>query len=227
MFCKFCGEKNPDEAVFCKKCGKKIKDEIALSDVENNKVQKTEISNTSTIFGVSCPQCSAGSEFCHPVVKTNVKVTGKFYDICDGCCGYILLGPVGLLCGACGSSVKTKTRNETWWICQRCGKEFMSKQSALERANVSMWMAALYTLLIGSCIGHGIEEPGDFWFDAILVLIIVGLWISIVKSFEDRTGRKLNDLLTYDESHLFWLKYSAICAGSITLGLLWGINTIG
>ena len=84
MFCKFCGEKNPDEAVFCKKCGKKIKDEIALSDVENNKVQKTEISNTSTIFGVSCPQCSAGSEFCHPVVKTNVKVTGKFYDICDG-----------------------------------------------------------------------------------------------------------------------------------------------
>lgn len=30
MFCKFCGEKNPDEAVFCKKCGKKIKDKITV-----------------------------------------------------------------------------------------------------------------------------------------------------------------------------------------------------
>ena len=27
MFCKYCGEQNPDNAVFCKKCGGKLIDE--------------------------------------------------------------------------------------------------------------------------------------------------------------------------------------------------------
>ena len=43
MFCKFCGEKNPDEAVFCKKCGKKIKDKITKkSDIKINAINLEE-----------------------------------------------------------------------------------------------------------------------------------------------------------------------------------------
>lgn len=116
MYCKFCGKKNPDGAVFCKECGKNLS---GMKDVVKNVPALPEQQETETVgdFDIfSCPSCRADSEFCYPVVKTNVKTSGGGYSFWNGCCGLILLGPLGLLCGACGGSVRTKVRSETWWV---------------------------------------------------------------------------------------------------------------
>lgn len=42
----------------------------------------------------------------------------------DSCCGFILLGPLGLLCGACDSGVTT----HEFWICHDCGNQFSPGQ---------------------------------------------------------------------------------------------------
>lgn len=62
-----------------------------------------------------CPKC--GSEKLQAVHNTNNK---GFSDskACGGCC---LLGPVGLLCGLCGSG---KKQEQSYRMCVNCGNKF-------------------------------------------------------------------------------------------------------
>ena len=175
------------------------------------------------------PYCHAGGENCHPVVKTDIKTSGDGYGFWNGCCGFILLGPVGLLCGACGSSVKTKVRNETWWVCQKCGKEFISKQSAIERANLSMRTAAIYSLLGSSAVSYsfGDSEVNSFWVVAIAVLVIAGLWGSIPMTMTESSGLPIDQLLTPEEESSFRTRFTLLCVVSILGGLLLGIAALG
>ncbi len=68
--------------------------------------------------GVCCPKC--GGKNLQAVSESNT--TGGGYGAGKGCCGYILLGPLGLLCGACGSKAKTTTK--TFFVCMDCGHKF-------------------------------------------------------------------------------------------------------
>lgn len=63
---------------------------------------------------MKCPKC--GSE--HVQFATSTK--GGGFSFFDSCCGYILLGPLGLLCGALGSG----THTDEFWICHDCGHKF-------------------------------------------------------------------------------------------------------
>ena len=228
MFCRFCGAENPDEAAFCKQCGKRL---TSTAPVEKNSITFSDMPSgaptTSADSGISCPFCHASSDNCHPVVKTDIKTSGGGYGFWNGCCGFILLGPVGLLCGACGSSVKTKVRNETWWVCQKCGKEFISKQSAVERANISLRTATLYSLFLAAGVGYSLGESGGFWIAAIAALIVVGLWASIPMSMQESSGLSMDELLTPTEKTSFWIKYISLCTVSVLGGLLWGLSAIG
>lgn len=47
----------------------------------------------------------------------------KGYGLGKGCCGYIVFGPLGLLCGLCGMG-EGKKSNKAYWICNECGKKF-------------------------------------------------------------------------------------------------------
>lgn len=67
---------------------------------------------------VHCPQC--GSRNCSMVIDSKTKTSS--FGLGDACCGYILFGPIGLLCGACGRDSTTKTK--TYWLCGNCGKKF-------------------------------------------------------------------------------------------------------
>ena len=65
-----------------------------------------------------CPNC--GSE---NVDIINESYTyGKDYGVGKGLCGYVLLGPVGLLCGLCGEGKQEVSTN--YWICNRCGHKW-------------------------------------------------------------------------------------------------------
>ena len=62
-----------------------------------------------------CPKC--GSTRIQIVTEKDTKG----YDAGSGCCGTILFGPLGLLCGACGLG-DSKTRAKR--MCLNCGKKF-------------------------------------------------------------------------------------------------------
>lgn len=62
----------------------------------------------------TCPKC--GSTQIQAISETETKG----YDPGSGCCGAILLGPFGLLCGLCGMKSKTTNRR----MCLKCGHKF-------------------------------------------------------------------------------------------------------
>ena len=74
---------------------------------------------------MKCPNC--GSENCQYITTTETHGGGIRWG--DACCGTMLLGPVGILCGFCGSEVHTHTKE--YWICNSCGRRF--SQSEAER----------------------------------------------------------------------------------------------
>lgn len=87
-----------------------------LSEISSTK-NTTE--QTETVTGsVCCPKC--GGTHLQAVNESNT--TGGGFSAGKGCCGYILLGPLGVLCGACGS--KTRTTNKTFFVCMDCGNKF-------------------------------------------------------------------------------------------------------
>lgn len=91
-------------------------DEVHKQRVEEmQKAQLQEIESR-----MQCPNC--GGRNCTLMTETVTKSDG--YSVSDGCCGFVLLGPVGLLCGACGPGEETKSK--TYWVCQNCGNKFSS-----------------------------------------------------------------------------------------------------
>lgn len=65
-----------------------------------------------------CPKC--GSENCQ--IINNINTTGKDFEAGKGCCGAILFGPIGLLCGACGKGKQIE--NTYYWVCNNCGNKW-------------------------------------------------------------------------------------------------------
>lgn len=68
---------------------------------------------------MKCPKC--GSEH----IQYATTTSGGGTSFLDSCCGFIILGPIGLLCGNIGSSVTT----EEFWICQECGNKFSNEKA--------------------------------------------------------------------------------------------------
>ena len=65
---------------------------------------------------MKCPRCSSENVQVHYEVEKQGFSGGK------GCCGWILIGPIGLLCGLCGKD-KVKSE-EKYWVCNNCGSKF-------------------------------------------------------------------------------------------------------
>ncbi len=65
-----------------------------------------------------CPKC--GNENCQIITET--QTTGKDFSASKGCCGWVLFGPIGILCGMCGEGKQVS--NKSFWVCHNCGKKF-------------------------------------------------------------------------------------------------------
>lgn len=91
-----------------------------FSSVSGNggEINTENIQNQNNFPQLTCPRC--GSPNCTPIVETSTS--GRDFSSGKGCCGWLLLGPIGILCGACGEG--KKVNSTTYWMCSNCGNKF-------------------------------------------------------------------------------------------------------
>jgi hypothetical protein len=89
--CTECGGQVSDKASACPKCGHPLR-----------------ATAPSAPSGPVCPKCGAAS----------ISGQKEGFGLKKGCCGTILLGPIGLLCGMCGA-------NKVKVVCLSCGNEWV------------------------------------------------------------------------------------------------------
>jgi hypothetical protein len=96
-----------------------------------------------------CPSCKSQDLF--PISESEVNVSGGGYGFGRGCCGWILLGPIGLLLGFCGRKVKSETKTRQFWYCKSCGYKF---RDPYDEAN-EKWQEKVFAMGViayGSCL---------------------------------------------------------------------------
>lgn len=69
-----------------------------------------------------CPECE--NEQLQLLNDTTTTVTGNNYSGGKGCLGYLMFGPLGLLCGSCGQGQKVQAKTKKYWVCSKCGHRF-------------------------------------------------------------------------------------------------------
>ncbi|MBR2019240.1 MAG: hypothetical protein IKA05_02450 [Clostridia bacterium] len=65
---------------------------------------------------MKCPKCESEN------VQVHYETEKQGFSGSKGCCGWLLFGPIGLLCGLCGKD-KVKSE-EKYWVCNNCGAKF-------------------------------------------------------------------------------------------------------
>lgn len=109
-----------------------------------------------------CPQC--GNTEIQITTSTNLQTTGKNYSAAKGCCGWIALGPIGLLCGTCGKGQQTTSTTTTAWACPKCGKIFRDPENIkvdiaeAEKRNTAGLIACICGAIIMFFVFHAAFE---------------------------------------------------------------------
>ena len=49
MYCRKCGEENPDNAVFCRNCGEKLQEEVKKAEIIDNPINDNQQNQQSTV----------------------------------------------------------------------------------------------------------------------------------------------------------------------------------
>lgn len=68
---------------------------------------------------MACPKC--GSNDIEIIKETQSETKG--YGLGKGCCGYMIFGPWGWLCGLLGMG-KGRTETNVYRMCKNCGARF-------------------------------------------------------------------------------------------------------
>ena len=97
-----------------------------------------------------CPRC--GNDDLQATTETNTQTQGKNYSAGQGCLGYTLAGPFGLLCGLCGAGKTTTTANKTYWVCSKCGKKFRNPDEIREEIKNSPSLSMRSAVIISAVI---------------------------------------------------------------------------
>ncbi len=130
-YCTNCGKKIDGTSKFCSYCGASVSEPIEESPDSNN--CENDIS-----LKIYCPKCGSGN--IQTVVKTDVKSSGKNFSTAQGCCGWFMFGPIGILCGSCGQKQKISTTNTSMFSCNDCGNEFFKKEEYEKRYKTAKTM---------------------------------------------------------------------------------------
>ena len=80
-----------------------------------------------------CPHC--GNRELQITTENSTQTSGKNYSAGQGCLGFLLFGPLGLLCGLCGQGKTTTTTATNYWICSSCGHRFKNPEDLRSSIN--------------------------------------------------------------------------------------------
>ena len=151
--CHRCGTKIDPNIEFCYKCRAKIKykeHEARLSEPGTVEYHDGLMSNRIQPHKrLECPNCHSSDLI--PLSETKTDISGGGYRAGKGCCGWILLGPLGLLCGLCGTGIKSESKTITFWVCRDCGNKFRSPKD-MEMEKLSENVNGCFSLLKGAGI---------------------------------------------------------------------------
>ena len=100
MKCTVCGYENDVFDKFCGHCGEKLS-------------LKAEAFHEEKSETIHCPRCRSKR------VYFVSKEQGSDFSASNACCGYIIFGPLGILCGLASDKKTEVTRK-----CMKCGHEF-------------------------------------------------------------------------------------------------------
>ena len=118
-----------------------------------------------------CPNC--GNRDLQAINQTNVQTHGSDFSASKGCLGFLLFGPLGILCGSCGQGKQTTTTNQTYWTCNKCGHKFrdINEQRAEveSQKNAGGAMAVISAILF--IVGFIVGIANDFGFISIFLMI--------------------------------------------------------
>lgn len=98
-----------------------------------------------------CPKC--GNKNLQVTTETNTTTSGSNYSGAKGCLGYLMFGPLGLLCGTCGQGEKTTTTNKTYWTCPNCGNKFEHPDEIRKKIDASNSPIFPIMCVLGAVIG--------------------------------------------------------------------------
>ena len=132
-----------------------------------------------------CPRC--GSKRFHTVQETDSQTIGKNYSAGQGCLGFLLLGPLGLLCGMCGQNQRTVTTHKYFMICDECGHKFESpaqlreKISKAEELTPGKAIAAvsIISVLVAFVVGILLEDMEIAIGAAVACAIVLGIIVAV------------------------------------------------
>lgn len=115
MKCRYCGQERPEGSAFCNYCGQP---QHRPAQTDTRKASAPPPASPATEErSLKCSHCGS-TKLPH---TTSVKTQG--ISAGDACCGYVCLGPIGLLCGLCGSGLSE------YWVCHVCGTKFSTEEA--------------------------------------------------------------------------------------------------
>ena len=176
IFCTNCGAKNANEDKFCVSCGKSLSENTGnqsnhIPEIQSSTIPKLEIPDLEISGGIHCPKCK--SKKLQTITETNTTSKGGGYGTGKGCLGFLLFGPLGFLCGTCGSKTKISTKNQTFFICMDCSFKFIE----LEEMIANKEKEAKYNLIfsIGAAIASIILlSSSELLYSIVSGLIAIG-----------------------------------------------------
>ena len=193
MFCSKCGMELQDNANFCKNCGEiATKPENEAQNIETDNILKqikspelSELSKSNiekSTKRICCPKCKSTNLQYAQTESISVNTRTKGFSSGMGCLGLLLMGPLGILCGLCGSGKTTMstTQNiEKIWVCQQCGNKFKdideinANIKALEASGVfSKILYIIFGIFIVLTLIFEMFPSSIFLFIVIVILII-------------------------------------------------------
>lgn len=118
-------------------------------------------------------------------METSSTTTGKNFSLGQGCLGYLLFGPLGILCGLCGQGQQTHTINKTYYICKHCGEKFRKKEELVQEIENNKTSARNLLITCGVMLGLILVLAFFLMYlvnDAsiLLVMAIVGIVMDLI-----------------------------------------------
>ncbi|WP_160690096.1 DUF5050 domain-containing protein [Clostridium sp. C2-6-12] len=139
---------------------------------------------------MKCPKC--GKENCIVMSETD----SQGYDFINGCCCYILLGPLGLLCGACGMGNSTTT----YWVCNDCGNKFQLSNKQIEKNAEEIGIQQeIESYALNLTFGNDMNLE-NLELDEQIVKSFINNWNNVYGEFTETLQKRIIDKLSNDQS---------------------------